>query len=123
MASSFAHMMRRMHAPVELLLREPAIGAGDHVLAPHTRPRNAGCRSATSSGCSTTFVPWLITPGARILPSGSFTSFHTPPFVFVAWIRGFDQIGAGAHFQNQIDDLASGTSVVCGPGQLPQQTW
>ena len=30
-----------------------------------------------SSGCSTTLVPWLTTPGTRILPGGSFTSCHT----------------------------------------------
>ena len=34
-------------------------------------------RSATSSGCSTTLVEWLMTPGIRILPSGSFTSRQT----------------------------------------------
>src|SRR5262249_11503953 len=44
--------------------------------APTTR---AYCtmRSATSSGCSTKFEVESITPGMMILPSGSFTSFHT----------------------------------------------
>ncbi len=37
----------------------------------------AAMRSATSSGCSTTLLAWLTTPGIRILPSGSFTSFQT----------------------------------------------
>ena len=34
----------------------------------------AGTRSATSSGCSTTLVAWLIRPGIRTLSSGSSTS-------------------------------------------------
>src|SRR5262249_29525296 len=43
-------------------------------------------RSATSSGCSTKFEVESITPGMMILPSGSFTSFHT----FHSWPwRGF----------------------------------
>ena len=61
----------RMHAPAEA-----AIGAGDHVFATDN-VRITMSRSATSSGCSTTFVAWLTTPGIRIFPSGSFTSRHT----------------------------------------------
>src|SRR3974377_794932 len=34
-------------------------------------------RSATSSGCSTMLVAWLITPGIKILPGLSFTLSHT----------------------------------------------
>ena len=34
-------------------------------------------RSATSSGCSTMLVAWLITPGTSVLPRGSFTFSHT----------------------------------------------
>src|SRR5262249_28758784 len=42
-----------------------------------TTPAYCTMRSATSSGCSTKFEVESITPGMMILPSGSFTSFHT----------------------------------------------
>jgi hypothetical protein len=35
-------------------------------------------RSATSSGCSTILVAWLIKPGSRDLPSGSVTVSQRP---------------------------------------------
>ena len=42
-----------------------------------TTPAKFLMRHATSSGCSTTLVEWVTTPGMRIFPSGNFTSFHT----------------------------------------------
>ena len=63
-------------------------------------------RSATSSGCSTTLVAWLTTPGMMILPSGSFTSCQTRPFVLVAHVAGFERVGAGIDRQHHVDDVA-----------------
>ena len=44
-------------------------------------------RCATSSGCSTSTVECEITPGIRIVPSGSFASRHT---VHSCSWRGFE---------------------------------
>ena len=62
-------------------------------------------RSATSSGCSTTLVAWLTTPGMRILPCGKFDLFPDPPLVLVARVGGLDQVGANADLQQQADDI------------------
>ena len=42
-----------------------------------TRLAKRRIRSATSSGCSTTLVAWLTTPGSISLSSGSLTSCQT----------------------------------------------
>ena len=42
-----------------------------------TRLASRTMRWATSSGCSTMLVAWLITPGTRMRPSGSLTLSHT----------------------------------------------
>src|SRR5439155_5040555 len=39
------------------------------------------------------------------LARGQLYVFPHFPFVFMAWIRGLDEIGAGTNFQNQIDDI------------------
>jgi len=53
----------------------------DSILTTHagSLPRPDALRDglATTSGCSTTLVAWLTTPGMRILPSGNFTSRQT----------------------------------------------
>src|SRR5581483_3982385 len=74
--SSFAHMIdgctRRWNGPCANPQSVPAIT--------FSRPRilaRRAMRSATSSGCSTTLVAWLITPGMRICPGASFTVFQT----------------------------------------------
>jgi hypothetical protein len=75
-ASSFAHMIvgctRRFSSSCANPQSVPAI-----TFSRPTAPANRISRSATSSGCSTTFVLWLTTPGTRILPGGSATSVHT----------------------------------------------
>src|SRR5262249_53036728 len=82
--------------------------------APTTR---AYCtmRSATSSGCSTKFEVESITPGMMILPSGSFTSFHT----FHSWPwRGFAP-GNDSAWGRPLGTVSamsfSGTSLLWGP--------
>src|SRR6185437_12528151 len=42
-----------------------------------TRLAKRWMRCDTSSGCSTTSVEWVTTPGITILPAGSFTVSHT----------------------------------------------
>jgi cytochrome oxidase assembly protein ShyY1 len=54
----------RMKEPRSPVLAGPDAGGG---LVPAKRSK----RWATSSGCSTTFVAWEMTPGPRILPAGS----------------------------------------------------
>ena len=70
---------RLVHAADERALSEPAVGTGNHVVAANKRTR----RSATSSGCSTTLVWWLTTPGMSVRPSGSFTVVQT--FYSCSW--------------------------------------
>jgi len=48
------------------------------VATPNRPPRATRIRSATSSGCSTTLVAWVTTPGMRILPWGSLTCREPP---------------------------------------------
>ncbi len=55
---------------------KPAIGRRDDAFAADQLAKRT-IRSATSSGCSTTLVAWLTTPGRINFPSGSFTSCHT----------------------------------------------
>ncbi len=62
-------------------------------------------RCATSSGCSTMLVAWLMTPGISTLPGGSLTDLPDHPFVLVARIGGLELIGADIHLQHQVDDV------------------
>ena len=57
-------------------LREAAIGAGDHVLAAD-QPGEAHDAVGDQAGCSTVVRWWVITPGIRILPSGSLLPSQT----------------------------------------------
>jgi len=66
-------------------------------------------------------VPWLTTPGARIFPSGRLTSSR-PATRARGGIRRLDQIRARPYLKIRSTIFLSGHSVVCGPGQLPQQT-
>ena len=87
-----------------------------------THDANRVRRSAMSSGGSTTLVPWLTTPGTSTLPGGSFTSCHT--FHSCSW-RGLAasiRYAPALTLRIRSTIFVSGTSVVCGPGQLPQQT-
>jgi hypothetical protein len=63
-----------MHAPVERSLSKTAVGTRDDVFSRPTSGAILTIRSQTSSGCSTTLVAWLITPGISTLPGGSLTS-------------------------------------------------
>ena len=62
-------------------------------------------RSATSSGCSTTLVAWLTTPGTIFLPSGSLMSSPDLPFVLVAHVGGLEGVGPRVDLQHQVDDV------------------
>ena len=61
-------------------------------------------RSATRRGCSTVVVWWVMTPGIRIFPGGSFDVLPDAPLVLVARVGALDQVGAGAHAQHQVHD-------------------
>ena len=54
---------------------DPAAEAAAYVLP--AASANPTMRSATSSGCSTTLVECVTTPGRMTFPSGSFTSRQT----------------------------------------------
>src|SRR4029453_15743233 len=75
-ASSFAHMIDGCHRRLISSCAKPQSVPAIRFSRP-THEANRVRRSAMSSGCSTTFVPWLTTPGTRIFPGGSFTSCHT----------------------------------------------
>src|SRR5262245_65845947 len=62
-------------------------------------------RSATSSGCSTKTVEWLITPGDERFARRQFGALPHRPFVLVTRIRGLEGIGAGADFQDEVHDV------------------
>ena len=95
-----------MDALVERLLREAAVGAGDDVFRP-TSLASRTIRSSHQLGISdTTLVAWLMTPGISTEPFGSLTSCQMQPFVLVAWVRHLQHIGAGAHAQDQIHNVA-----------------
>src|SRR5262249_19568024 len=61
-------------------------------------------RSATSSGCSTMLVGWLITPGMSTVSLGSLRCSHSR----VPRIGKLDGIAAGAHLQDEIGDVLEG---------------
>ena len=67
-------------------------------------------------------VAWLMTPGISTTSFGSLTSAHT--FHSCSW-RGLAPSITKAptlSLRISLTMLLSGMSVVCGPGQLPQQT-
>ena len=111
---------RWMHPAIERALRETAVGARHDVSRP-SKLANRWMRSDTSSGCSTTLVAWLMTPGIRMRPAGSLTSFQTCHSCSCRGLADLDHIGAGAHLEDRSTMSFSGTSLTCGPGQLPQQ--
>jgi hypothetical protein len=79
-------------------------------------------RSATSSGCSTTLVAWLMTPGMSNVSFGNFTLSHTRHSC--SW-RGLAPSITNAptfSFRMRLTIVFSGMSVPWGPGQLPQHT-
>ena len=45
-----------------------------------------------------------------------------PPFVFMAWVGGFDRKASGIHPEDQVDDVPERDVIVMGPWWLPQQT-
>ena len=94
----------RMHAREICHLRKAAVRARDHVLAPDEAAKRT-IRSATSSGCSTMLVAWLITPGISTVSFGSLQLLPQPPFVLVPRIGELDGVAAGAHLQNEIGDV------------------
>src|SRR5580704_917135 len=110
-----------MNAPVQLLLGETAVGACDDVLTAH-HVGESEYPLGHQLRMSTTFVPWLTTPGANTLPSGSLTSFQTCHSC--SW-RGFAasmRYAPALTLRIKSTIFLKGTSLVCGPGQLPQQT-
>ena len=93
-----------MDAMDERALRKTAVGAAHHPVGAD-EPAIRTMRSATSSGCSTTFVWCVTTPGTSTLPSGSSTSSQQPPLVLVPGVRLLDQVEAGAHVEHEIDHV------------------
>ena len=95
---------RGMDAAIELLLRKAAIGAGNDVLAAH----DAGKPEDTFS-----HEFWMLHDVCAVADDARGQDFAfrqldvlpDAPFVFVARIGGFDEIGAGADFENEIDDF------------------
>src|SRR5882724_6176712 len=73
---SFAHMMLSCTRLANGLCAKPQ-SVPPITLSRPTTLASRTSRCATSSGCSTMLVAWLITPGMSFLPGGSFTSFHT----------------------------------------------
>src|SRR3979490_3638507 len=78
-----------VHAPVELLLRKAAVGAGDHVLAPsHLRkPDDAfgnKFRMLDYIGAVAYYA------GSQNLPLGKFDLFPDPPLVLVGGVHRVD---------------------------------
>ena len=88
-----------MNAPAKT-----AIGAGDDVL-PADDIGVAESRSAITSGCSSTLVAWLTTPGMRICRRAACRVAPDLPFVLVAHVAGFDRVGLRLHLQQQVDDV------------------
>ena len=68
---------RRMHLVRSGERGKAAVGAGDHALAADHVGEAARCRCATSSGCSTSTVDCVITPGISTLSSGILARFHS----------------------------------------------
>src|SRR5258708_31245574 len=54
-----------------------------------TMSANRAMRCATSSGCSTSTVDCVITPGMSTLSSGSFTRFHSCHSCSCPWFAAF----------------------------------
>ena len=67
---------------------------------------NRTIRSATRSGCSTTLVAWLTTPGMISFPAGSFTILPHPPFMLVPHVASLERVGLRVDRQHHIDDVA-----------------
>ena len=82
---------------------KPQSVLADHILPPTQRAVCSRC--ATSRGCSTTLAAWLITPGMRILPSGSLVCCQTSRLVLVPRVGRFDRVGLCLHPQHQVDDV------------------
>ena len=70
-----------------------------------TRLANRWIRSAISSGCSTRLVVWLMTPGMRILPSGSLHVLEDVVLVLVPRVRRLERVRAGIDLQHDVDDV------------------
>src|SRR5699024_3717238 len=81
---------------------------------------NRRIRWATSSGCSTTFVAWLTTPGTSTRSSGTSTSFHTVHSC--SWRTLPASKESEPTFASSTTGRMSliGMSVTCGPCQEPQ---
>ena len=71
-----------------------------------TRCVNLRMRCATSSGCSTTSVECVTTPGTMILPCRKLHVVPDDELVFVARIRRLEKIGLRAHGQHDVHHVA-----------------
>src|ERR1700674_1747738 len=108
--SAFGHGLqlcphdRGMNAPVELLLGEAAIGAGDDVLAPDEpgEPEEAVGHELwmLHDVRAVAYDAW-----GQYLAFGQLDVFPDSPFVFVAGIGGLDEVGASTDLENEIHDL------------------
>jgi formiminotetrahydrofolate cyclodeaminase len=91
-----------------------------------SRPTSSARRTmrwATSSGCSTTLVEWLMSPGSRTRPSGSSTSFQTAHSCSWRGLACSSEYPPARTRRTRSTMSRNATSLVCGPFQLPQHTW
>src|ERR1700761_248743 len=84
---------------------------------------NRSRRWATSLGCSTVVMWWLMTPGMRILPSGSFVCSHTSHSHSCRGLAASMEYAPAFTWRMRSMIASSGASATCGTCQLPKQTW
>src|SRR5579863_1015102 len=94
-----------MNAPIELLLGEAAIGAGDYILAAHEAGKT---QNAFSHKLRVLHDVRAVADdaGGQDLAFRQLDVLPDAPFVFVAGIGGFDKVSAGADLENKVDDLS-----------------
>ena len=93
-----------MHAPVELLLGKPAIGAGDHVLAPD-KIRESHDPLGDQLGMLHHVRAVADHTGRQHFAFGKFYILPDAPFVLVARVGRLDQVCTGAYLEDQVDDF------------------
>src|SRR5215468_8020102 len=87
-----------------------------------TIPAKRSSRWATSRGCSTVVVWWVMTPGMRILPSGSFVRSHTSHSHSCREFAASMEYAPAFTCRMRSMSASSGASATCGTCQLPKQT-
>src|ERR1700757_2604062 len=93
----------------------PMMFSGPRILAKRSR------RWATSLGCSTVVMWWLMTPGMRILPSGSFACSHTSHSHSCLGLAASMEYAPAFTCRMRSMIASSGASATCGTCHLPQR--